>query len=173
MSYRAKAAKDINWRYIGDAVPAFLTIAIMPFTYSIAYGLIAGIISYIVLNTFVWIIEKISGGRIRPADKEYKDPWTYKIEGGILPPWLTRAAKGKKDFWRPYEDVEHNTSDGHLGSGVGGGGAPGMTLEGKDGAATEVMAGSGAAAERGGFGKTGDVRGSSTSGSEEGEKVKV
>merc|ERR1719262_297345 len=93
----AKAAKDINWRYIGDAIPAFLTIAIMPFTYSIAYGLIAGIISYIVLNTIVWLVEKASGGRIRPADKEYKEPWTYKIEGGILPPWLVRASKGKKD----------------------------------------------------------------------------
>lgn len=82
----------------------------MPFTYSIAYGLIAGIISYIVLNTLVWVIEKVSGGRIRPADKEYKDPWTYKIEGGVLPPWVTRAAKGKKDFWRPYEDIEHNNN---------------------------------------------------------------
>jgi AGZA family xanthine/uracil permease-like MFS transporter len=35
-----RAAVDINWRYIGDSVPAFLTLAIMPFTYSIAYGLI-------------------------------------------------------------------------------------------------------------------------------------
>ena len=95
---------------MGDAIPAFLTIAIMPFTYSIAYGLIAGIISYIVINTIVWLVELASGGRIRPADKEYKDFWTYKIEGGILPPWVTRAAKGKKDFWRPYEDVEHNTA---------------------------------------------------------------
>lgn len=37
----ARAAVDINWRYVGDSVPAFLTLAIMPFTYSIAYGLIA------------------------------------------------------------------------------------------------------------------------------------
>lgn len=36
-----RAAVDINWRYVGDSVPAFLTLAIMPFTYSIAYGLIA------------------------------------------------------------------------------------------------------------------------------------
>ncbi|KAF3390891.1 hypothetical protein DPV78_011003 [Talaromyces pinophilus] len=41
-----KAAADINWRYHGDAIPAFLTIAIMPFTYSIAYGLIAGILIF-------------------------------------------------------------------------------------------------------------------------------
>lgn len=107
-SLMAKSAKDINWAYIGDAVPAFLTIAVMPFTYSIAYGLIAGIVSYILLNTTAWILEKASGGRIKPKDKELKDPWTYKIEGGLLPPWLTRAAKGKKDFWRPYDDEEHN-----------------------------------------------------------------
>ena len=107
-SLMAKSAKDINWAYIGDAIPAFLTIAVMPFTYSIAYGLIAGIMSYIILNTIAFIIEKASGGRIKPKDKELKDPWTWKIEGGLLPPWLTRAAKGKKDFWCPYDDEEHN-----------------------------------------------------------------
>lgn len=31
----------INWAYIGDAVPSFVTLALMPFTYSVAYGLIA------------------------------------------------------------------------------------------------------------------------------------
>lgn len=63
--------------------------------------------TYIILNTVVFILEKASGGRIRPADKDIKDPWTYKIEGGLLPPWVTRVAKGKKDFWRPYDDPEH------------------------------------------------------------------
>ncbi|KAF2170354.1 hypothetical protein M409DRAFT_19173 [Zasmidium cellare ATCC 36951] len=95
-----KAAADINWRYIGDAIPAFLTITIMPFTYSIAYGLIAGICSYILINTGVLIIEKASGERIKPKDKEYKEFWTYKLPGGVFPPWLKRAARGKKDFWR-------------------------------------------------------------------------
>jgi AGZA family xanthine/uracil permease-like MFS transporter len=31
----------INWKYLGDALPAFVTIAFMPLTYSVAYGLIA------------------------------------------------------------------------------------------------------------------------------------
>lgn len=31
----------INWTYIGDAVPAFVTLMFIPFSYSIAYGLIA------------------------------------------------------------------------------------------------------------------------------------
>ncbi|RYP25783.1 hypothetical protein DL767_008289 [Monosporascus sp. MG133] len=32
---------NINWQYIGDAVPSFVTLAFMPFSYSVAYGLIA------------------------------------------------------------------------------------------------------------------------------------
>ncbi|TGO10190.1 hypothetical protein BTUL_0142g00290 [Botrytis tulipae] len=103
-----KAAKDINWKYWGDALPAFITLAVMPFTYSIAYGLIAGIVSYMIINTTTWVLEKISGGRIVPYDKEFKEPWTYKIKGGILPAWLVRASKGKKDFW--HDDPPINTS---------------------------------------------------------------
>jgi AGZA family xanthine/uracil permease-like MFS transporter len=99
-SLMAQAAKDVNWRYMGDAIPAFITMAVMPFTYSIAYGLIGGICSYIVINTTVYIIEKASGGRIVPPNKEDKDPWTWRIPGGFLPPWFQRVLKGKKDFWK-------------------------------------------------------------------------
>ncbi|KAF2401565.1 hypothetical protein EJ06DRAFT_475880 [Trichodelitschia bisporula] len=112
----AKAAKDINWKYLGDAIPAFITIAIMPFTYSIAYGLIGGIVSYMVINTTVWLVELASGGRLVPANKEFKDPWTWRIPGGFLPPWLQRAISGKKDFWRAYpeshgQEVGRSSSD--------------------------------------------------------------
>lgn len=31
----------INWAYIGDAVPSMVTLAFIPFSYSVAYGLIA------------------------------------------------------------------------------------------------------------------------------------
>jgi AGZA family xanthine/uracil permease-like MFS transporter len=105
-SLMAQSAKDINWKYMGDAIPAFLTIAIMPFSYSIAYGLIAGIMSYIIINTLVFIVEKSSGGRLVPMNKEDKEPWTYKIPGGFLPPWLNRLMSGKKNFW--VEDEEHD-----------------------------------------------------------------
>ncbi|KAJ5491236.1 xanthine/uracil permease [Penicillium diatomitis] len=100
----AKSAANINWRYFGDAVPAFLTIAIMPFTYSIAYGLIAGILSYVILNGTAWLLEKASGGRIVPPNKDESDPWSWKVPGGVLPPWVKRAAHGKKDFWRQDEE---------------------------------------------------------------------
>lgn len=36
-----KGVLTINWNYVGDAVPAFITLMFMPFSYSIAYGLIA------------------------------------------------------------------------------------------------------------------------------------
>ncbi|PLN86436.1 permease [Aspergillus taichungensis] len=104
-----KAAAEINWRYYGDAVPAFLTIAIMPFTYSIAYGLIAGILSYMLLNMIVWVVEVGSRGRLVPPNKHEKDPWTWRIAGGFFPPWLQRLFRGKKDFWR--EDASQFTED--------------------------------------------------------------
>jgi AGZA family xanthine/uracil permease-like MFS transporter len=107
-SMMVKAAAEINWSYMGDAIPAFLTITMMPFTYSIADGLIAGIVSYIFINTTVWLIELASGGRIKPADKHLKDPWTYKLPGGVLPPWVKRAAHGKKDFWKPNDEEAGN-----------------------------------------------------------------
>jgi len=105
-SLMAQAAKDINWRYMGDAIPAFLTIAVMPFTYSIAYGLIAGICSYILINTVVWLLEKVSGGRITPPNKAEKEPWTWRIPGGIAPPWMKRILGGSKDFGRSHDEHE-------------------------------------------------------------------
>jgi AGZA family xanthine/uracil permease-like MFS transporter len=105
-SLMATSAKDINWRYLGDSIPAFLTIAVMPFTYSIAYGLIAGICSYMLINTTVWIIEKASAGRIVPPNKDEKEPWTWRLEGGLLPPWIKRLASGKKNFWKADPQTE-------------------------------------------------------------------
>ncbi|KAH8896819.1 putative nucleoside transporter [Thozetella sp. PMI_491] len=94
-----KAVVEINWKYLGDAIPAFVTIALMPFTYSIADGLIGGICTYMVLNGTVWIIAKLSRGYIVPPNYDEKEPWTWRIPGGILPPWMVRLTKGKKDFW--------------------------------------------------------------------------
>ncbi|KAG2483622.1 hypothetical protein HYH03_017502 [Edaphochlamys debaryana] len=40
---------DIDWKDTTQALPAFVTIAVIPFTYSIAYGIIAGLVSYMLL----------------------------------------------------------------------------------------------------------------------------
>lgn len=110
-SMMVQAVTEINWKYLGDSLPAFVTIAIMPFTYSIADGLIAGICLYILINTLVWVVEKASGGLIVPPNKELKEPWSWKTEGGILPPWIGRLAKGQKDFWRD-ESVYASDAEG-------------------------------------------------------------
>jgi len=42
--------KDIDWRRLDEALPAFLTMAIMPFAYNISYGIAFGLLSFVVLK---------------------------------------------------------------------------------------------------------------------------
>ncbi|GLU17868.1 hypothetical protein SLE2022_342180 [Rubroshorea leprosula] len=49
-----KAVVEIEWSDMREAIPAFVTMILMPFTYSIAYGLIGGIGTYIVLHLWDW-----------------------------------------------------------------------------------------------------------------------
>lgn len=53
--------KNIDWDDYKISVPAFLTLAIMPFTYNISYGIAFGLISYIVISVFCGDIKKIKG----------------------------------------------------------------------------------------------------------------
>ena len=41
---------DIDWKDVGESLPAFITLAWMPFTYSISDGIMFGVISYTVIN---------------------------------------------------------------------------------------------------------------------------
>lgn len=43
---------DIDWKDVSIAVPAFLTIAFMAFTYNISYGIAFGLISYVFIQIF-------------------------------------------------------------------------------------------------------------------------
>ncbi|XP_052182082.1 adenine/guanine permease AZG2 [Diospyros lotus] len=59
-----KVLKDIDWGNIKEAVPAFVTMLLMPLTYSISNGIIAGIGLYIALGLYdylggwiKWLIE--------------------------------------------------------------------------------------------------------------------
>lgn len=91
-SMMVKSVRSINWDYIGDAIPAFLTIAVMPLSYSIAYGLIAGVGSYAAINGIVWILEVVSGGRIAPEDKDLREPWIAErfTFANVLPGWMQK-----------------------------------------------------------------------------------
>nr|KYP69473.1 Adenine/guanine permease AZG1 [Cajanus cajan] len=49
-----RSVVEIDWEDMREAIPAFVTLILMPLTYSIAYGLIGGIGTYIVLNLWDW-----------------------------------------------------------------------------------------------------------------------
>ena len=50
---------DIDWRDVGEGVPAFITLAWMPFTYSISDGIMFGIISYTAINLLSGRVRRI------------------------------------------------------------------------------------------------------------------
>ncbi|KAJ7565555.1 hypothetical protein O6H91_02G065100 [Diphasiastrum complanatum] len=49
-----KSVTEIDWENMKEGIPAFVTILLMPLTYSIAYGLIGGIGTFIALNLGDW-----------------------------------------------------------------------------------------------------------------------
>ncbi len=51
---------DIDWKDPAAAVPAFLTISVMSFTYSISYGIAAGFISYALIKLCTGKVKEIS-----------------------------------------------------------------------------------------------------------------
>ena len=53
------SVRNINWDDLRIAIPAFLTLCIMPFTYNISYGIAFGLISYIIITVFCGEAKKI------------------------------------------------------------------------------------------------------------------
>ncbi|KAK9119947.1 hypothetical protein Scep_018040 [Stephania cephalantha] len=55
----ATVIKDIDWADIKEAVPAFITMLLMPLTYNISYGLIGGIGVYVALHLYDIIVGSV------------------------------------------------------------------------------------------------------------------
>lgn len=53
--------KEIDLEDFTEAIPAFLTIVMMPFAYSIAEGIVFGMVSYVLLKLITGKREDISG----------------------------------------------------------------------------------------------------------------
>eukprot|EP00985_Skeletonema_marinoi_P007065 scaffold3099_cov95-Skeletonema_marinoi.AAC.1 len=64
----ARSLTKLNFNRISHAVSGFLTVIVMPLTYSIAYGLIAGIGTYFVMEGMFWILSFV--GLEVPVDEE-------------------------------------------------------------------------------------------------------
>ena len=58
--FMMSAVMEINWHDLTETVPAFLTIARMPFAYSIAEGIVFGIVSYTLIKTFTGKTKDVS-----------------------------------------------------------------------------------------------------------------
>ena len=56
------AVRNVDWNDLKTAVPAFLTLAVMPFTYNISYGIAFGLISYLIIGVFCGDFKKIKIG---------------------------------------------------------------------------------------------------------------
>lgn len=54
--------RNIDWQNTGEAVPAFLTLAVMPMTYNISYGIAFGVISHVLIQVFAGRGREINGG---------------------------------------------------------------------------------------------------------------
>ena len=57
--------------------------------FSIAYGVIVGILAYTIINGFVWIVRRVTDGRISPLNYDTSEPWGVPPASGyIIPPWM-------------------------------------------------------------------------------------
>ncbi|KAK8046150.1 hypothetical protein PG996_014214 [Apiospora saccharicola] len=99
---------NINWSYIGDAVPSFVTLAFMPFSYSVAYGLIAGMLVYVTLNTMIWLVVYISDGRVVPSNWNEKEVYHWGMSKKDVPTWILFIRD--KVIRRGRRDEEHKVA---------------------------------------------------------------
>jgi len=87
---------EIDWNLPSEAIPAFVTIAIMPLTYSIAYGIIGGLFSWLVINVvdlliavargeeadvFSGLVTRAQGKTTDAVEEAAKSPATAPQEG--------------------------------------------------------------------------------------------
>ena len=49
--FMVRSVARLDWNDLTEAVPAFLTMVVMPFSYNISHGLAAGFVSYAVMKT--------------------------------------------------------------------------------------------------------------------------
>ncbi len=73
-----KGVKDVKVDSVKDFVPSFLTIAMMPFGYSITTGIGLGILSYVLLDVCEYVVKLIAYACSKKADK-VKPVWSLHV----------------------------------------------------------------------------------------------
>jgi xanthine/uracil/vitamin C permease (AzgA family) len=85
-SMMAKCLANIKWYIPSHALSAFLTVIIMPLTYSVAYGLIAGIVTFFIMEGTFSLLALV--GIAKPI---FEDPAAV-VEGAAAAPAAEEAA---------------------------------------------------------------------------------
>jgi len=62
-SMMLRGITDVDWIDAAESIPAFLTLSVMPFTFSIAHGIAAGLVSWVLLRAVTGRVREI--GRLR------------------------------------------------------------------------------------------------------------
>jgi len=104
----AKSLAHVKWYDVSHAATAFITVMIMPLTYSIAYGLIAGICTWIVLQGTFWLLSLV--GVEKPSFEE--EASTEEV-GNKAPMNITETGKevdgdeaSSEDLKKPSEEAD-------------------------------------------------------------------
>ena len=115
--------------------PNFITD--LPTTHSIAYGVIAGVGSYLLLNVLPFLIRKATGDRIVPPLYDLSEQWRVP-PGGFAPLWMRNVYRGNwRRFWEDDNaagsKAVHPQMQMYAANGGMGGGAMGGVGGGKNG----------------------------------------
>jgi hypothetical protein len=107
--------QSLNWNISSSVIPCFVTFIIMPYTESIAYGMIAGLLTSIVMNFFLFF----------KRDKEIKPTKLQRLYGlhayfansPFFPAWNLRLFKWLKVYLRKKRLQEYQIKvHGYVGS---------------------------------------------------------
>lgn len=94
----------IKWDRVQEGVPAFITMVVMPLTYSIAYGVIAGVISYIWINGALMIINYLQVQFFGVPPEHSKEDGKWRVVRQ-----MTFAVHAPTD-----DDIKDESMHGHL-----------------------------------------------------------
>jgi AGZA family xanthine/uracil permease-like MFS transporter len=71
---------NVDFTDVTNTIPSFLTISMMPFTYSITKGIGLGMLSYILIHCIIWLIDVIIWAVKRGSNPDLRFPqWTISV----------------------------------------------------------------------------------------------
>lgn len=121
----------IAWDNTLESIPAFLTLIIMPFTLSVAYGVIAGIAAHLALHVPIWLWQKLTQQLAKmKKNRRRKRREKQALEGGVVeseddddhpangggPPSVSSFQRGQRRVHRKIFGLESNRSTSESGS---------------------------------------------------------